>query len=555
MRCLALLAALSAACTAPQQSDPALADAEVAAVDLFVAPETAALDVVGHEPPALCRSAIAKPTWYQRAVGYEIFVRSFQDSDGDGIGDFKGLTARLDYLNDGKPGGDDMGVDLIWLMPVHDSPSYHGYDVRDYRKLNAEYGSDADFDAFLTAAHARGIRVVMDLVLNHTSKQHPWFQAAAAATAKTDWYLWSDVLMNWKQPFGNSPSWHKNGKRWFYGVFSDGMPDLNFTNPAVTAEVTDVAQTWLDRGVDGFRLDAVRYLVETGPGNGQKDTAPTLAWWQTWATQLRQHQATAGKVEPLLVGEAWASNAIAAKYQQDGGLNMTFDFDLAAAVLTALQGADADGLAQVLCAEETLLPSSAARGAFLTNHDMVRMASQLADPQLNRLAAVLLFALPGTPWLYYGEELGMRNGNGTDDVAKRQPMQWQAGPGSGFTTGQPWQETNADTATISVQAQQGQTDSLLALYRRLIALRQGSEALTTGETRLLGGGSVLGVLRQTGQERVLVAVNLSDAATTPAWTAAELGALTTMTDLLSGTVHTGALPTIPAHSFWLLRLP
>ncbi len=550
------------ACTAPQQSDDSLNQADVSGVDAVVSDVANALDagldaatdaVSTPTPPALCRAGIAQPTWFHRAVGYEIFVRSFQDSDGDGIGDFKGLTSRLDYLNDGKPGGDDLGVDLIWLMPVHDSPSYHGYDVRDYRKLNPDYGTDADFDAFVQAAHARGIRVVLDLVLNHSSSKHPWFQASAAGTDKSDWYVWSDVAMNWKQPFGNSPSWHTSGKRWFYGVFSAGMPDLNYATPAVTAEMTDVAQTWLDRGVDGYRLDAVRYLVETGAGAGQKDTPETIAWWQKWATQLRKHQLNAGKVEPLLVGEAWAANAIAAKYHGNGGLNMTFDFDLASAVLTSLQAGDAHMLAQVLCAEDSVFPADAARGTFLTNHDMVRIATQLANGPDSRLAAALLFALPGTPWVYYGEEIGLLNGAGGGDEAKRQPMQWSADAGVGFTTGVPWQAANTDATTVSVAAQQTQTTSLLALYRQLIALRKNSDALTIGETRLLIDGNLLGVLRSAGTERVLVALNLGDAPVTPPWTATQVGALTGLQDLRTGQ-PVPALPVIPPHDFRILKL-
>ncbi len=552
------------ACGPPAQSDPTLDTDAASAPDEVVAdltdepaPDVAvdtAPDVLpSTDPPPLCRSAIAQPQWYHRAVGYEVFVRSFQDSDGDGIGDFKGLTSRLDYLNDGKPGGDDLGIDLLWLMPVNASPSDHGYDVTDYRKLNPQYGTDADFNAFLTAAHARGIRVVLDLVLNHCSKQHPWFQASAAGTDKADWFVWSDVALNWKQPFGNSPSWHANGKRWFYGVFADSMPDLNYTNPAVTAELTDVAQTWLDRGVDGYRLDAVRYLIETGAGNGQKDTPPTLAWWQTWATQLRQHQASAGKPEPLMVGEAWAANAIAAQYQAAGGLNMTFDFDLAAALLASLQNAAPETLAQVLCAEEGVFPKDAARGTFLTNHDMVRIATQLAEPAANRLAAVLLFALPGTPWVYYGEEIGLQNGTDSNDEAKRQPMQWQPGAGVGFTTGTPWQPANGDAATVSVQVQTAQADSLLALYRKLIALRQASDALAVGETRLLVAGSLLGVLRKAGQERILAVLNLGAAAVTPAWTALQLGGPVAATDLLTGATATN-LRSVPPRGFALLRL-
>ena len=538
---------------APQQSDPTLADAAAADVEVPVA--DVAPDVApAADLPSLCRAATPNPQWYQRAIGYEVFVRSFQDSDGDGIGDFKGLTSRLDYLNDGKPGGSDLGIDLLWLMPVNASPSDHGYDVTDYRALNPQYGTDADFDALVAAAHARGIRVVLDLVLNHSSNQHAWFQASAAGTAKADWYLWSPVAMDWKQPFGNSPSWHADGKRWYYGVFSSSMPDLNYTNPAVTAEMTDVSLAWLDRGVDGYRLDAVRYLVETGPGAGQKDTAPNLAWWQTWAAQLRQHQLAAGKIEPLMVGEAWAANAVAAQYQAPGGLNMTFDFDLASALLTSLQTADSQMLAQVLCAEDTLFAPGATRGTFLTNHDMVRIATQLASPAANRLAAVLLFALPGTPWVYYGEEIGLHNGDGTADEAKRQPMQWQPGAGVGFTTGTPWQAPNADADTVSVQAQTGQPGSLLALYRQLIALRQATDALAVGETRLLGSGASLGILRQSATQRVLVGLNLGDAALTPGWTTAQLGAYTQATDLLTGQVVGPTLPDLPAHGFWLLQL-
>ena len=564
--CVWLLAALLAtACAAPQQSDDGRSDADVASdADVTSDADVAAVDVVQTDTqpadvaltaPALCRPAIAQPSWFHRAVGYEVFVRSFADSNGDGIGDFAGLTQKLDYLNDGKPGGTDLGIDLIWLMPVNDSPSYHGYDVRNYRTLQPDYGTDADFDAFLAAAHARGIRVVLDLVLNHTSNQHPWFQASAAGTDHTDWYVWSATQLPWKQPFGNALSWHKSGNRWYYGVFSAGMPDLNYQSAAVTAEMTDVAKTWLDRGVDGFRLDAVRYLIETGAGAGQKDTQPTLDWWTTWATALRAHQTTANRPEPLLLGEAWAANAIAAKYHAGGaGLNMTFDFDLASALVGDVQAGDADVTAQVVCGEESLFGASGARGTFLTNHDMVRVATQVGDPALLPAAAVLLFSLPGTPWVYYGEELGLRNGADAGDEAKRQPMPWHPGPGVGFTTGTPWQAPNADAAEISVAVELAQPTSLLALYRQLIGLRKSSEALSVGETRLLRAGPLVGVLRQAGAERVLALVNLGPTAQAIPWTAAQLGP-TSPTDLLAGgaAVSLAGL-VLPAHGVRVLRL-
>src|SRR3954454_6585589 len=221
--------------------------------------------VVGPGAACVTPDAPASHDWNGR-TWYELFVRSFADGDSDGIGDFKGLTAKLDYLNDGDPGTtSDRGVTGLWLMPVDQSPSYHGYDVTDYRTVERDYGSNADFKAFLAAAHARGMEVIVDLVLNHTSAEHPWFTASAAGTDdKADWYVWSDENPGWLGP-GGSVAWHERDGRWYYGVFSDGMPDLNLRSDAVTAELEDVARFWLrDMGVDGFRLDAAKHLIEDG---------------------------------------------------------------------------------------------------------------------------------------------------------------------------------------------------------------------------------------------------------------------------------------------------
>src|SRR5512140_3005185 len=207
----------------------------------------------------------ASGKWWDGAVFYEIFVRSFQDSNGDGIGDLAGLTSRLDYLNDGDPKTTtDLGVDAVWLMPVFDSPSYHGYDTTDYEKIDADYGGDAQFDAFVAAAHARGIKVMLDLVVNHTGSGHPWFadSASSPTSARRDWYVWSPTDLGWTQPFGSAGTWHPMNGAFFYGVFWGGMPDLNFRNAEVQAEVKRIASLWLARGVDGFRLDAARHLVE-----------------------------------------------------------------------------------------------------------------------------------------------------------------------------------------------------------------------------------------------------------------------------------------------------
>src|SRR5512143_3600363 len=259
--------------------------------------------------PAPAAPAAAAPgqwqlDWADGGVFYEIFVRSFQDSDGNGTGDFRGLTSRLDYLNDGNPSTrNDLGVDAVWLMPIYPSPSYHGYDVTDYEHVNPDYGSEADFDSLLAGAHRRGIRVILDLVLNHSSAEHPWFQAASSDTTSRyrDWYIWSRTDPGWGQPWNPAgKSWHPGLGGYYYGIFWGGMPDLNFRNVEVRAEMERVAAYWLRRGVDGFRLDATRHLVEDGPGAGQNDTPGTHAF-------LREFSAAVRRVKPdaILVGENW----------------------------------------------------------------------------------------------------------------------------------------------------------------------------------------------------------------------------------------------------------
>jgi alpha-amylase len=460
-------------------------------------------------PPA----ALEAPAWYHTAVGYEIFVRSFRDSDGDGIGDFAGIIEKLDHLNDGVPGaGDDLEVDLIWLMPINPSPSYHGYDVTDYRDVHADYGGMEGFDAFLDAAHARGIRVVMDLVVNHSSSQHPWFQASAAGTGHDDWYVWSHTARDWKRPWGGGPTWHEQGGRWYYGLFWSGMPDLNYATPAVTEEMTDVARFWMEKGLDGFRLDAVRYVVETGAGDGQSDTPETLAWWRAFVAAAREV-----REDVLLVGEAWTSNGTAALYHGGGeGLPMTFDFDLSGALLGAVKGSDGGDIENVLCRFGSQFPPGAADGVFLTNHDMVRVATELGEePDATRLAAALLLAMPGTPWIYYGEEIGMRNGASLKDEHKRKPMQWAGDAHGGFTEGTPWEPLHPQTAAINVADQTDDPDSLLSLYRELIRARRAAPALHRGSAGVVPISSpttdeVWALRRAAGDDTVICAFNLGE---------------------------------------------
>lgn len=228
-------------------------------------------------------------------VFYEVFVRSFADSNGDGIGDFKGLTRKLDYLNDGNPDTDsDLGIGGIWLMPINPSPSYHGYDVTDYRQINPDYGTLDDFREFLNEAHKRGIKVIMDLVVNHTSKEHPWFKEAAAdkSSSYRDWYVWAEdsgTATSGSSAAGSGNPWHSVRGDHYLGIFWEGMPDLNFDNPKVRKEITATGQFWLKQGVDGFRLDAAKHIYEDlQTDKSQATTDKNVAWWQEFRSGLKE---------------------------------------------------------------------------------------------------------------------------------------------------------------------------------------------------------------------------------------------------------------------------
>jgi glycosidase len=442
-----------------------------------------------------------------------VFVRSFQDSDGDGIGDLRGLLARLDHLNDGRPGaGDDLEVDAIWLMPVFASPSYHGYDVTDYEAVNPEYGTGEDLAALVKAAHARGVRVILDLVLNHTSDKHPWFveSASGPSSPRRDWYVWSPTDPGWTQPWdGARPAWHERNGAFYYGIFWGGMPDLNYRNAAVRAEAKRIAKLWLDRGVDGFRLDAIRHLVEDGPGPGQSGSPETHAFLREFAAAVK-----AARPDALLVGEVWSNTFDISDYFGAGGdeLQLLFDFPLQTAIVDGLTARSAEPIAAVLEEVRRTYPPGAVDAPFLANHDQVRIATQLGnDPVKTRLAAAILLTLPGAPFLYYGEELGLQNARTTDDEWKRTPMPWDATPpGHGFSTGKPWQRfTKGDHANVA--AQRGDPGSLLSRYRALVRARKASPALLRGDLAVVavpGAPGVLAYVRRAGAETVVVAHNL-----------------------------------------------
>lgn len=437
---------------------------------------------------------------------YEVFVRSFADSNGDGIGDLRGLTAHLDQLNDGDPATTtDLGITGIWLMPVAESPSYHGYDVTDERTVQPDYGTLADLRALIAAAHQRGIAVITDLVLNHTSDQHPWFvDSMTPGSTHDDWYVWSATDPGYSGPDGQTV-WHKDGNRWYYGVFGAGLPDLNLRNPKVTAELDDVARYWLtDVGVDGFRLDAIKHLVEDG--SKQIDTPETHAWLEAFRSSVES-----AKPDALLVGEVYdLSVAVAAYVPED--VDLAFDFGLAQATIDAIRRGDAGPLGSAQ-AEDAQLFGPGETATFLTNHDQDRVASQLReDPDAIRLAASLLLTGGGTPFIYYGEEIGLTGQKPDEEI--RTPMAWSgSGPAAGFTTGTPWEPLADGWQTRNVATESGDPTSLLSAYRTLIRLRAEHPALRDGATIPIAtsAAAIDATLRTSGGETVVVVANVSDA--------------------------------------------
>ncbi len=464
---------------------------------------------------AVCTSAHAQETttreqWWDDRVFYEIFVRSFADSTtgplaGDGIGDIQGMIEKLDYLNDGDPNTTtDLGITGIWLMPIHPSPSYHGYDITDYRGINPEYGTMADFERFRDECHRRGIAVIIDLVINHTSDKHPWFvEAMDPKSPKRDWYVWAPTDPGWKGPW-DQKVWHPSPSGTYFGLFYHGMPDLNFRSEMLTAKVLSMMDFWVrDVRVDGFRLDAIRHLIETG--RVQENTSETHAWLARMSSRLRSIAPQA-----MTIGEVWSPSRDVAKYIGDE-LDLCFEFGLADAMVNAAKTGDTAKLREVHSEVLRLYPRGQ-YGRFLTNHDQPRVMTQLkGDEGKARAAAAMMLLGEGVPFVYYGEEIGM-SGDKPDELI-RTPMQWNSGANGGFTAGTPWQALNKDAPNRSVERQTAAPGSLLSTYRELISLRARHEALRRGGTVMLDTEfpAVQAFIRHTADEWVLVVINFGAA--------------------------------------------
>jgi len=441
--------------------------------------------------------------WWNDAVFYEIFVRSFRDSDGDGIGDFNGITEKLDYL-------EELGIKGLWLMPINPSPSYHGYDVTDYYAVNSDYGTMDDFKRLLEEAHKRDIRIIVDLVLNHTSTQHPWYQSSLTSEGDFhDWYVWSETDPGTLGPWGAKAWYRASNGQYYYAIFWDQMPDLNYNTPAVREESKKIASFWLeDVGIDGFRLDAVRYLAEA---EKLADASANHLFLEEWGKYYRSVDPTT-----FTVGEAWTDNANVKKYvDSNAELDSAFNFDLSDAILTALNESNNRGLRFILQTTVRDFPEQD-NSNFLTNHDMPRVMNQLSTDkeQKAKVAAAVLLTAPGIPFLYYGEEIGM-SGTKPDELI-RTPMQWTNEEGAGFTSGTPWEAINSEYATINVDAQTGDSASLLEWYRSLIELRNAHPALRVGRTYVAESDSnkLVAYVRASKDETLLVLINLDDEALT-----------------------------------------
>jgi alpha-glucosidase len=487
--------------------------------------------------------------WWREGVLYQIYPRSYQDSNGDGIGDLRGITSRLDHLS-GRP--DSLGVDGIWISPFYPSPmADFGYDVADYCDIDPVFGTLADFDALVAAAHERGIRVIVDLVPNHTSDQHPWFVESRSnrSNPKRDWYVWADAKAdgsppnNWRSSFVRRqvPAWtfDRGTGQYYLHSFLPEQPDLNWWNPEVRRAFDGVLRFWLDRGVDGFRIDVAHRMARDPelrdnpdfgiePGDALKswtdDRPPRDEDWPEVHKILRGFRRVLDEYEArMTIGEVWILDPrrmVEYYGHGDDELDLAFNF----AFLRADWSARA--FREQVELFEGLLPAAAWPDYTLSNHDNPRAVSRYTpDSDLARgrrrarIAALMLLTLRGTPFLYQGEEIGMADGpippERVVDVAgrdpERTPMQWDATRNGGFTTGDPWLPVNPETASVNVASQRGDPDSMLGLYRSLIRIRRDSPALRRGPYRSVAGvpDDVFAYVRELGAERWLVALNFS----------------------------------------------
>jgi alpha-glucosidase len=474
-------------------------------------------------------SPVVQP-WWRQAVLYEVYPRSAADGNGDGVGDLLGLRERLPHFA-------DLGVDALWLTPIYPSGGIDGgYDVSDYDAIDPAYGGPGAFDAFLADAHGFGLKVLMDFVPNHTSDQHPWFVESRSSrdSSKRDWYIWADPgpnggpPNNWLSAFGG-PGWtlDPTSGQYYCTSFYPQQVDLNWRSPQVRRAVVEAMRRWVERGVDGFRIDVVMKLAKDPelrdnpmkPEGGEGEDGQILVNSQNHPDVhafVREVRDALGP-DACLLGEVWIRDlAEIFRYLAPGELDLAFNF------LFTIAPWDASSKAATIELAEALAAGASWPCYHLSNHDGWRHSSVIGQ-QAVRAAAVLLLTLRGTPILYLGEEIGMENVEvpeaiRVDKVGRdvvRTPMHWDAGPNAGFCPPDviPWLPVSEDFAERNVERQSQDPDSVLSLYRRMLGFRRRSEALRSGSyARVPVDANVLAYLRETPDDRVLVAINFGDEA-------------------------------------------
>jgi alpha-glucosidase len=481
-------------------------------------------------------SEMQSRVWWQYGILYEVYPRSFQDANGDGIGDLQGILRRLDYLA-------GLGIKGVWIAPFYPSPmADFGYDIADYCDVDPIFGALADFDQLVAAIHARGLKLILDFVPNHTSDQHPWFleSRSSLTNPKRDWYLWRDPAPNggppnnWLSNFGGS-AWTKDGSQYYYHSFLKQQPDVNWRNPELRAAMYNVLRFWLDRGVDGFRVDVMWMMIKddqfrdnpVNPASAPNapDSQRLLPVYNTNRPEVHTIVAEMRAVldsygDRLLIGEIYLPfDQLATYYGQDlKGAQLPFNFHLIHAPWNP------DAIAKVITEYEAALPAGAWPDWVIGNHDQSRIATRVGSAQA-RIAAMLLLTLRGTPTMYYGDEIGMTDalipeaevqdpaeknepGKGMGRDPERTPMQWDSSPSAGFTTGKPWLRLGADYATVNVATLSEQSGSVLGLYRTLIGLRNKTAALNSGSVEgVAGDGHILRYERVDDEERFAILLN------------------------------------------------
>jgi alpha-glucosidase len=475
-----------------------------------------------------------KQIWWKEAVGYQIYPRSFQDSNGDGIGDLQGIISRLDYIK-------ELGIDVIWICPMYKSPNDdNGYDISDYQDIMAEFGSMGDFDQLLKEVHARGMKLIIDLVPNHTSDEHQWFVESRSSknSPKRDWYIWCDGKdgaepNNWESIFGGS-AWEYDEKtgQYYMHLFSVKQPDLNWENPEVRQAIYEMMRWWLDKGIDGFRIDAISHIKKR-PGLPDMPNPNNEKYVSSFAMHMNQEgiheflqefkDETYGKYDVMTVGEANGVKTEDAHLwvgEDEGKMNMVFQFEhLDLWDAEKKKALDIIGLKKTLTRWQKGLENNGWNALFIENHDKPRVVSTWGNDeeywyQSATSMAAMYFLMQGTPFIYQGQELGMTNVqfpsiDDYDDVAvknmyrlkreagvpheeimeiiwasardnSRTPMQWSAEPNAGFTTGTPWMKVNPNYVTINVGNQENDAASVLSFYKKMIKLRKENPVFTYG---------------------------------------------------------------------------